>query len=68
MKHTIKFSVDFFGEPIHMEFEKEYLKQQYEYFISDKKMREQEYNISIREYIKIKIAWGIAVLIQSKYK
>lgn len=66
MKATIGFSIDFFGEPIHMSFEKEALKERYEEYIYYCKIRNYQ-QPTIREFIKIKITEGITKLIINKY-
>lgn len=67
MKTTINFTVDFFGEPIYMSFEKEALKQDYDYcnyYLTEIKEKP---IITIRQFIRTRIAIRMSDLFKSTY-
>jgi hypothetical protein len=67
MKKEIVFKINFFGKSIIMTFDKEDLLLNYKQFLFIKNMKG-EYHISIRDYIRFRIADAILETTQSQQK
>ena len=68
MKKEIVFKINFFGKGIRMSFNKETILIEYKYYIGMKRLEDEDFNISIRDYIRYRMAEAIAFNIGEQVK